>query len=726
VTRTIRGLLLDVYPTPEGMVLWIRVSRDVLRLEDRIPLPFYLGGRASVRTRALLRLAKRGLVGRSRQTRMTDFWSGEKIAVTEVICPGYGHRKEVASALLPLEGELDVYNSDIPEDQYHLYLRGLFPLAEVEVEASGSTVTSIAPTSSPWEKRYESPELPWLELAVEGDRGRGLRAGTLRLRTWAGTDMELSPSPSAEALEALAAVMEQTDPDLVLTDRGDSYLLPELETMARRKGINLGLDREPLRVGVRRGAPARSYFSYGRIVHKDASFELAGRIHVDRSNSFIYRQCGLDGLVEFARISKLPLQRAARGSPGTAISSMQLDQAVRDGILVPYRKSRVEDFKSAARLLAGDKGGLIFMPPPGLHARVAEIDFQSMYPSLMALHNISPETVGCECCTGSDVPELGYHICKRRRGLVPRVLAPLLERRALYKARATSGDGSPREPYASRQAALKWMLVTCFGYLGYKNARFGKIESHEAVTAFGREALLAAKEICESRGYEVLHAMTDSLWIKPLGQDAENLNSLCARITSMTGVSMRVEARYRWVVFLPSRADPGRPVPNRFFAATEDGRLKARGLTLRRGDTPEFIRDAQHKLLDLLARAADPLQLREIAATEGAALAEAFHFALTSGEVHPDSLLIERRMSKELSDYANETMAQSAALQLEKAGRRVRPGQSVRYLICRDSPGSREAHAKPYELLGPDDGYDAAKYREMLRQAVKEALLYER
>jgi DNA polymerase elongation subunit (family B) len=28
--------------------------------------------------------------------------------------------------------------------------------------------------------------------------------------------------------------------------------------------------------------------------------------------------------------------------------------------------------------------------------------------------------------------------------------------------------------------SLKWLLVCCFGYTGYKNARFGKIEAHEA------------------------------------------------------------------------------------------------------------------------------------------------------------------------------------------------------------------------------------------------------
>jgi DNA polymerase-2 len=49
------------------------------------------------------------------------------------------------------------------------------------------------------------------------------------------------------------------------------------------------------------------------------------------------------------------------------------------------------------------------------------------------------------------------------------------------------------------------LLVVCFGYLGYKNARFGKIESHEAVTAISRELMMQAKEVAKDMGFEVLH-----------------------------------------------------------------------------------------------------------------------------------------------------------------------------------------------------------------------------
>ena len=41
-----------------------------------------------------------------------------------------------------------------------------------------------------------------------------------------------------------------------------------------------------------------------------------------------------------------------------------------------------------------------------------------------------------------------------------------------------------------KQNILKWLLVTSFGYMGFNKARFGRIECHESITAYGREAML--------------------------------------------------------------------------------------------------------------------------------------------------------------------------------------------------------------------------------------------
>jgi DNA polymerase I len=42
----------------------------------------------------------------------------------------------------------------------------------------------------------------------------------------------------------------------------------------------------------------------------------------------------------------------------------------------------------------------------------------------------------------------------------------------------------------------KWILVTCFGYIGYRDAKFGQIRVRERITEISRE-LLQISELAE-------------------------------------------------------------------------------------------------------------------------------------------------------------------------------------------------------------------------------------
>ncbi len=209
---------------------------------------------------------------------------------------------------------------------------------------------------------------------------------------------------------------------------------------------------------------------------------LFGRCHIDQRNAMLWGDYGLEGTIESARVTCLPLQVAARVSPGTGISSMESLTALRTGVLVPWHKQQAEKPKTALDLIHADQGGMVYAPIAGLHANVGMVDFVSMYPSIMVHCNISPEVPAPTELGVSDYPP----------GLVPQTLGPLLKKRIALKQRALSLPlWDPRREYdKARSQAYKWLLVTCFGYLGYKNARFGRIESHEAVTTWGREALL--------------------------------------------------------------------------------------------------------------------------------------------------------------------------------------------------------------------------------------------
>jgi DNA polymerase elongation subunit (family B) len=468
----------------------------------------------------------------------------------------------------------------------------------------------------------------------------------------------------------------------------------------------------------------------------------------------------------------------ARTSPGTAITSMQLDRAFQEGILIPWRKGEPERFKTAWDLLVADKGGLVFQPKLGIFEDVAEIDFASMYPTIMAIHNISPETVFCRCCENHKVPEAGYTLCEKREGIVPKTLRPILKRRAWLKKMAKGTESRRQEAegretnktecgmrsaecgvkekdtekskkenvedrkdrraghsacleggkdkrviYDRKQTALKWMLVTCFGYLGYRNARFGRIEAHEAVTAFGREKLLQAKELCEEEGFELLHAITDSLWIRKKNLMEEEVLKLCGKISQATGITMSLEGIYRWMTFLPSKGNPESPVANRYFGLFESGKMKARGLAFRRGDMPPFIQDAQIRMLEILAEAKnkDDYQSKVPKILE---LLLEYSLTLKEGQVKAEELTIGKRISQEPNDYKVDSLTALAAQQLEDFGIPIHPGEKVRYVIKDAEAKDKAERVRSFPLVGPDDTYDVKKYLELLLKATEELLIH--
>ena len=318
------------------------------------------------------------------------------------------------------------------------------------------------------------------------------------------------------------------------------------------------------------------------------------------------------------------------------------------------------------------------------------------------------------------VPEAGFRLCRKREGLVPRTLRPLLKLRERLKAAAKEAPPERAALYQQRQNALKWMLVTCFGYLGYKNARFGRIEAHEAVTAFGRDKLLTAKEICESRGYQILHGLTDCVWIQKQGMTEAELHDLCREVTEATGVKLALEGMYRWIAFLPSRQNRERPVATRYFGVFADGQVKARGLTYRRRDTPPFVRRAQEALLSRLAEAATPEALARLR-PKLEDMAEGFRQRLREGGLSPQELVITRVISQPLEDYRVDTPTALAMRQLHQAGVQVRPGEKVRF-VRREKRGPKELRVQAAPFLDGLETYDTGIYLELLERAVEEVM----
>ena len=703
------------------MVVWLLTDEGRrLRLLDPFHPAFYLAGPPSELDAARRALQRRRVSLNVRRVERRELGHENPIPVLEVAVHQPAQFPALVRELIRRFDRLQFFHVDVSLPQLYFYERGLFPFArcEAEVTADG-VIRSIHATDSPWDTDYAMPPLSIIELFLEDNPLNPNHGGVfLIIARIDGEERRLEAEDGADFLESFNALLRRHDPDVLLTDWGDSYLLPRLLALADRLGTPLALNRDPDRpVGRRR---PRSYFSYGRMIAHAGARTLYGRLHVDRENSFAVAETGLAGLIEQARVTKVPLQHMARTTSGTGITSMQLETAHREGLLIPYRKREPEGFKSALELLRTDQGGLVFAPITGYHDAVAELDFASMYPTIMTRFNVSPETVNCSCCAGDPaarVPEIGHHTCRRRDGLVPRTLRPLLDKRARYKRLlAAAGDPATRRMLNERQSALKWLLVVSFGYLGYKNARFGRIEAHEAVTAYSREVLLQAKETAEAGGFRMLHAIVDSLWVHKPGATRADYAALAGAITARTGLPIVVEGCYRWIGFLPSRVNPRMPVPNQFLGVFENGEMKIRGLEVRRSDAPPIVKRAQAELIRCLAEAQTVAELRA-RLPEAVEIVRSHLQHLRDGRARFDDLKIAKSLSQEPQEYRHDTLTAIAAKELAGRGVRLQPGETIHYIITDAAAAVPSDRVRAAETIDGAWGYDAAAYEALLLKA---------
>jgi DNA polymerase-2 len=709
------GWLFDVYPHRAGMAVWMIDEQGRSRLlRDNFTPAFYARG-PHEELRAVCRMLRTSRAPVTlRRTERMDLFLNHAVEVLEVGVQIPAMLPRIFRQCADFRPNLTYYNADISLPQRYVLARGIFPLAYCTVEHDGDRIEHIEALDTPWEIDYRLPPLRIMSLQLDGemrDPGRGHRSDLLV--EIEGHTFRFPRTRGRQLLLGMRHLLERYDPDVLVSTYGDNYILPRLLELARHYRIPLPLNRDDHHQVLRKSAS--SYFSYGRVVFRNEQHILFGRWHLDRQNAFLANDYGIDGVLEIARLTGLPVQTTARVSTGTGISAMQIATALRRGVLVPWQKRQPETLKTGNDLLLADKGGLVYTPIVGLHEHVAELDFTAMYPSIMVRFNISPETVGATCCHGTPIPELGTPVCCHRQGLVPETLEPLLEKRGRYKAliRELAPDDPRVEAYRRRYSAHKWLLVTCFGYLGYKNARFGRIEAHEAVNAYGREVLLRTKELVEARGFRVLHLYVDGLWIyKPGARRRPDYDALLEEIHAQTGLQIGLEGVYRWLAFLPSRTEPRVAVANRYFGAYEDGTLKVRGIESRRRDTPSFIKETQLEMLNILSQGEDAAGFRA-AMPAAVSYGRKRLYALQAGKVPVRELVVTHRLSRRPEEYVVRTVAARVALELSQTGVPLSPGERLRFLLV---PGPEKARA--WERIEGEVPYDREAYTELLLRAV--------
>ena len=262
------------------------------------------------------------------------------------------------------------------------------------------------------------------------------------------------------------------------------------------------------------------------------------------------------------------------------------------------------------------------------------------------------------------------------------------------------------------------LVHNSFGYLGFKNARFGKIDAHIATCAFSRKVLGQASALSEAHGFKLVHGIVDSFWLSKPDATREEYEELCKVIGEKLGLPISFEGVYKWIVFLSSKIDSKVGVLNRYYGIFEDGTLKIRGIDLRRHDTPEVVRKCQHMMLNIFTRARDSGEFRLLIPSALRVL-ERFVGLVRERKIPLEDLVIVRNLSKNPDEYTHQVPQAIAARHLVSQGGSVHAGQQISYILTSDQTRG----ALPPEVVGEDIVYDSERYVDLLCSSAANLLL---
>jgi DNA polymerase elongation subunit (family B) len=540
-----------------------------------------------------------------------------------------------------------LYNADIDPEEQFLYRRDLRPFTKMTDDF----------------ERIESdamPDLTVMHITVTPD---GIQDETTPVQTInCGTNTYAGEE--TDILTQFARHFAAVDPDVIAMPHAFRRL-PYLNRRLREHDIDVAFHRwDETPITYKGGS---SFYSYGNVRYHDFAIRLHGRFLLD-TTSTVGDECGVDAIMEISRLTGSRFQQAGSRSFGAAFQKSLVRELIQRDYLVPYKEKPIDEPLSMADRVKADRGGLSLDPLVGFHEDVAEIDFSSMFPWIIHNKNISAETIMSDEPPLEKAPGIPVETSWHERGIVAACVKPILDQRMRYKE-----DPTPRN--LRRAEGLKWILVTCYGYLRFREFKLGLASSHMAICAYAREILLDAKRIAERRGFTVVHGIVDSVYVKKEAITKDEAEALCDEIEHATGIPISCDGTYDWLTFLPSIQDRDVPTPTKHYGIYRSGDVKARGILLRRSSTPELVKQFQRHTIQDFATCDEPRAIVERVPHHCSRIR-----SLLDGLDERSAAELAVRVKLSTTEYDHDVPQKQVVATLKERGVDLQPGMTVHYV----------------------------------------------
>lgn len=699
--NTAVGWIFDAYIQDEKAVLWLRTDDDaVLRLTDAYSPSCYLLPRNEDDERRLFHLLQDSphIKSVALEEKYVTLDKETKRLFHIHVNQAFNYEKltGIVERLPHVEA---LYNTDLLHVQQYLFTQlGVAPTSKIVIDYTDEKRVNALKRIDDFGK-IPPPPFTSLLFDLHTDSVRRYpnprRDPITRLDVRYGPEAHVLQGREQAVLEQFTSLVKTYDPDFLICPEAQKTVMYLFDRVKRLK-LDLPLGREPATF---------------ENVPKSLRCWLRGRVVLDYGYVEDY---GIAGLVERSRFSVLPPGIAARWTANRIIDSRNCYELLKRGHVIPKNMGGYAYIRTVEEVVNRDRGGLILAPEMGVvHENVAELDFESEYPHLIVHDGLSYETV---------TPQ---GLSTRDNALLPHVTKQILDRRLWFKRRRRRYDeDSPEWRWCEqRQLALKMILVCLYGTSGCCWNRFGNVLCFEEINRRSRETLVKTKNFVQQRGFDVVYADTDSLFVKKKDATQEAYEALSRSIRQHTGLPIALDHHYKFFLLLPrrSRSSLNMEAQKHYFGILTNGNPLMRGIETRRHDCPRFIKNFQNKLIQTLFDA------ETVADVYAAGYTRAVNFVVETvnrtmkAEIPPEELVVSKTLRKPLSEYTSLFPHVSAAVSLAQQDIAIRKGDVIDFIYV------NARHRNPLRRVAPlkiyaSAYYDREKYKSLVLDAAETVL----
>jgi len=416
------------------------------------------------------------------------------------------------------------------------------------------------------------------------------------------------------------------------------------------------------------------------------------------------------------RISRMPMEDVSRQGVSRWIRSFMQYEHRRTGMLIPNPEDilAVKGTTATKAIIKGKKymGAIVVQPVPGVYFNIAVMDFQSLYPSIIKVHNLGYQSIRCphKECVGNEVPSTPHWICTKQRALESALVGSLRDLRVRWykpKAKDKSLPKEQRNWYDITQSALKVILNASYGVFGAEAFDLYCPPVAEATAAIGRDIITQTIKQARELGIQVIYGDTDSLFLK--NPSPEQTRMLAEWSERTLGMELEADKSYRYAV-LSSRK-------KNYLGVFPDGSVEVKGLTGKKRHIPHLIKRYFDEMEDRLSQVKTPADFEQAKKDIERIIRECYNVIKRREWSDLNDLAFEVVLGK-LPTYYTKTTPQhvKAAKLLKEKGIDIKAGDLIRFVKV-----SKDPHVKPVELA-TDRDIDIEKYIAYLRSTFDQIL----